>query len=58
MFVVLNQVYYWISKSNTHNNYNYIIKIKWNYFILMSDRVSKEFERKHQMFEFRVEKVS
>ncbi len=26
MFLDLNQVYYWGFKSNTHNNYNYIIK--------------------------------
>ncbi len=32
MFLVLNQVYYWGFKSNAHNNYNYIIKTKWNYF--------------------------
>ncbi len=32
MFLVLDQVYYWGFKSNTHNNYNYIIKTKWNYF--------------------------
>ncbi len=32
MFLVLDQVYYWGFKSNTHNNYNYIIKTKWNDF--------------------------
>ncbi len=32
MFLNLDQVYYWGFKSNTHNNYNYIIKTKWNYF--------------------------
>jgi hypothetical protein len=32
MFLVLDQVYYRGLKSNTHNNYNYIIKTKWNYF--------------------------
>ncbi len=31
MFLGLSQVYYWIFKSNTHNNYNYIIITKWNY---------------------------
>jgi hypothetical protein len=31
MFLVLNQVYYWRFKSDTHNNYNYIIKTKWSY---------------------------
>jgi hypothetical protein len=32
MFLVLNQVYYWRFKRDTHNSYNYIIKTKWNYF--------------------------
>jgi hypothetical protein len=32
MFLALNQVYYWGFKSNTHKNYNYIIKTEWNYF--------------------------
>jgi len=32
MFLVLDQVYYWGFRSNTHNNYNYIIKTKQNYF--------------------------
>ncbi len=32
MFVVLDQVYYSGFKRNTHNNYNYIIKTKLNYF--------------------------
>ncbi len=32
IFLVLDQVYYWDFKSNMHNNYNYIIKTKWNYF--------------------------
>jgi hypothetical protein len=27
MFLVLDQVYYWGHRSNTHNNYNYIIKL-------------------------------
>jgi len=27
-----SQVYYWGFKSNTHNNYNYIIKTKLNHF--------------------------
>ncbi len=31
MFLGLDQVYYWWSECNTHNNYNYIIKTKWNY---------------------------
>jgi hypothetical protein len=31
MFLVLGQVYYWGFKSNTHNNYNYIIKTNWSY---------------------------
>ncbi len=31
MFLVLDQVYYGQFKSNTHNNYNYILKIKLNY---------------------------
>jgi hypothetical protein len=31
MFLVLSQVFYWSLKCNTHNNYNYIIKTKWNY---------------------------
>ncbi len=31
MFLDLNQVYYWRFESNTHNNYNYTIKTKWNY---------------------------
>jgi hypothetical protein len=31
MFLVLDQVYYWGFRSNTHNNYNYIIKTKWDY---------------------------
>jgi len=31
MFLVLDQVFYRGFKSNTHNNYNYIIKTKWNY---------------------------
>ena len=30
-FLVLNQVYYWGFKNNTHKNYNYIIKTKWNF---------------------------
>jgi len=25
------KVYYWRFKYNTHKNYNYIIKTKWNY---------------------------
>jgi hypothetical protein len=32
MFLFSDQVYYRGFKSNTHNNYNYIIKTKWNYF--------------------------
>ncbi len=32
MFLVSDQVYYSGFKSNTHKNYNYIIKTKWNYF--------------------------
>ncbi len=32
MLLSLGQVYYWRLKSNTHNNYNYIIKTRWNYF--------------------------
>jgi hypothetical protein len=32
MFLVLDQVHYWGFKSNTHNDYNYIIKTPWNYF--------------------------
>jgi hypothetical protein len=32
MFADLNQVYYWRFKSDTHNNYNYIIKTKGRYF--------------------------
>jgi hypothetical protein len=32
MFLVLDRVYYWGFKSNLHNNYNYKIKTKWNYF--------------------------
>ncbi len=31
MLLGLGQVYYWRFKCNTHNNYNCIIKIKWNY---------------------------
>ncbi len=31
MFLGLNQVYYWGYKCNTHINYDYIIKAKWNY---------------------------
>jgi hypothetical protein len=31
MFLGLSQVYYSRFKYNTHNNYNYIIKTKWNY---------------------------
>jgi len=31
MFLGLSQVHYWRFKCNTHNNYNYIIKSKWNY---------------------------
>ncbi len=31
MFIGLNQVYYLRFECNTHNNYNYIIKTKWNY---------------------------
>ncbi len=30
-FLVLNQVYYWGFQTNTHKNYNFIIKTKWNY---------------------------
>jgi hypothetical protein len=30
MFLALDQVYNWGFKSNTHNNYNYIIKSKWS----------------------------
>ncbi len=30
MFLALNQVYYWRYKSNTHKNYNLLIKIEWN----------------------------
>ncbi len=32
MFLSLNQLYLWSLQSNTHNNYNYIIKTKWNYY--------------------------
>ncbi len=32
MFLVLDEVYYWGFKSNTHNNYNCTIKTKWNNF--------------------------
>jgi hypothetical protein len=32
MFLILNQVYYWGFKSDTHKNYNFIIKTKWDYF--------------------------
>jgi hypothetical protein len=32
MFFALSQVYYWRFKFNTHNNYNYILKTKWNYY--------------------------
>ncbi len=31
MFLGLSQVYSPRFKCNTHNNYNYIIKTKWNY---------------------------
>ncbi len=31
MFLGLSRAYYWRFKCNTHNNYNYIIKTKWNY---------------------------
>ncbi len=31
MFIGLDQVIYWGFKCNTHNNYNCIIKTKWNY---------------------------
>jgi hypothetical protein len=32
MFLVLNKVNYWRLQSNTHKNYNYIIKTRWNNF--------------------------
>jgi hypothetical protein len=32
MFLSLNQVYLWSLQNNTHNNYNYTIKTKWNYY--------------------------
>ncbi len=32
MFLGLSQVYYCSFKCNTHNNYNYIITNKWNYY--------------------------
>jgi hypothetical protein len=31
MLLGLNHVYYWGFKYNTHNNYNSMIKTKWNY---------------------------
>ncbi len=31
MFLGLSQVYYWRLNCNTHKNYKYIIKTKWNY---------------------------
>ncbi len=30
MFLVLDQVYYGLFQCNTQNNYNWIIKTKWN----------------------------
>jgi len=30
MFLGLSQIYYWGFKSNTHNNFNYIIKTNYN----------------------------
>ncbi len=31
MLLGFSQVFYWRFKCNTHNNYNYIAKTKWNY---------------------------
>ncbi len=41
MFLSLNQVYKWSLQSNTHNNYNYIIKTKWNYYCKLFTKENK-----------------
>jgi hypothetical protein len=45
MFLGLSQVYYWKFKCNTHNNYNYIIKTKWNIYLQQREEATSKVSR-------------
>ncbi len=40
--LVSSQVYYWRFKCNIHNNYNYVIKTKWNYYLEIVNKQREE----------------